>query len=222
MKKQTVVKDIKINPQIRQLLERPTWSVASLLPPRATATKRPSAARNTNPSTKIQFQEDTQEITREKLRHLLKLSALPPPKDQAEEEEMLSTLRSQVHFVKEIQKVDTSGVEPLVAIRDETRDHIWASMVTAEKLEQFFVQEDRVGDNGTIRRQKDNSIVISGDSHVSPYSQIKRDAVEQPFLMARDNPAQGRRIGQYFYVKRRSKKLAQAQGLDTKKPADPA
>jgi Asp-tRNA(Asn)/Glu-tRNA(Gln) amidotransferase C subunit len=33
---------------------------------------------------------------------------------------MLSTLSSQLHFVKEIQKVDTTGVEPLRSLRDET------------------------------------------------------------------------------------------------------
>ena len=33
---------------------------------------------------------------------------------------MLSTLSSQLHFVKEIQKVDTTGVEPLQSLRDET------------------------------------------------------------------------------------------------------
>ncbi|KAK0366324.1 hypothetical protein LTR91_007503 [Friedmanniomyces endolithicus] len=54
------------------------------------------------------------------LHHLLRLSALPPPKDAAEEAQMLSTLASQLHFVKEIQKVDTEGVEPLRSLRDET------------------------------------------------------------------------------------------------------
>lgn len=34
---------------------------------------------------------------------------------------MLSTLHAQLHFVRAIQQVDTSGVKPLYAIRDETR-----------------------------------------------------------------------------------------------------
>ena len=33
---------------------------------------------------------------------------------------MISTLSSQLHFVKEIQKVETTGVEPLQSLRDET------------------------------------------------------------------------------------------------------
>lgn len=33
---------------------------------------------------------------------------------------MLSTLSSQLHFVKGVQNVDTTGVEPLRSLRDET------------------------------------------------------------------------------------------------------
>jgi hypothetical protein len=33
---------------------------------------------------------------------------------------MLATLSSQLHFVKEIQKADTSGIRPLQSLRDET------------------------------------------------------------------------------------------------------
>lgn len=35
---------------------------------------------------------------------------------------MLSTLHSQLHFVRAIQAVDTTGVEPLRSLRDETRE----------------------------------------------------------------------------------------------------
>lgn len=136
---------------------------------------------------------------------------------------MLATLRAQVHFVKEIQKVDTSGVEPLVSIRDETRDHIWSSMMTEEKLAQYFVQEDKVGVNGTVRRQKDNALVISGEEDMSPYSMGERELVEEPFRMGRDEE-EGRRIGRYFYVKRSKKNTATGQehGLEKKQPVDPA
>jgi hypothetical protein len=34
---------------------------------------------------------------------------------------MLNTLSSQLHFVKQIQTVDTEGVEPLRVLRDETK-----------------------------------------------------------------------------------------------------
>ncbi|KAK5711128.1 hypothetical protein LTR15_012616 [Elasticomyces elasticus] len=86
---------------LEKLLSKPTWSVASLLPPKD--------------------QEATvSAVSSKQLHHLLRLSALPPPKDAAEEAQMLSTLTSQLHFVKEIQRVDTSGVEPLRSLRDET------------------------------------------------------------------------------------------------------
>lgn len=86
---------------IEELLSKPTWSVATLLPSQSA-------------------QKDVPEVTSKQLHHLLRLSALPPPKDAEEEQKMLSTLSSQLHFVKEIQKVDTTGVEPLRSLRDET------------------------------------------------------------------------------------------------------
>ncbi|KEF57704.1 uncharacterized protein A1O9_05622 [Exophiala aquamarina CBS 119918] len=221
---QTIVKDIKINPQIRELLERPTWSVASLLPPRAPPTNQRStppgtaAAAAAATASFVQFQEDTQEITKEKLRHLLKLSALPPPKDDAEEEEMLSTLRAQVHFVKEIQKVDTTGVQPLVSIRDETRDNVWASMMTEEKLEEFFKQEEKVGVNGTIRRRQKQNIPLVGNRGAEAKA---HDIVDKPFSMSRGDSEQGRRIGQYFYVKRSKKQDRAAVAEEVETCADP-
>jgi Asp-tRNA(Asn)/Glu-tRNA(Gln) amidotransferase C subunit len=33
---------------------------------------------------------------------------------------MLATLSSQLHFVRQIQEVDTAGIEPLRSLRDET------------------------------------------------------------------------------------------------------
>lgn len=85
---------------IDALLSSPTWSVNTLLPPKDSS--------------------QVQEVTATQLRHLLRLSALPPPKDAEEEQKMLATLSSQLHFVKEIQKVDTTGIEPLRSLRDET------------------------------------------------------------------------------------------------------
>ncbi|PNS15707.1 Glutamyl-tRNA(Gln) amidotransferase subunit F, mitochondrial [Sphaceloma murrayae] len=85
---------------VHALLSTPSWDPSTLLPP-------PNAPL---PS----------ELTSAKLHHLLRLSALPPPKDKVEEASMLSTLAQQLHFVKQIQDIDTAGVEPLKAIRDET------------------------------------------------------------------------------------------------------
>ncbi|KAL9134867.1 MAG: hypothetical protein Q9175_003937, partial [Cornicularia normoerica] len=62
------------------------------------------------------------ETTQKQLHHLLRLSALPLPTSLAEESRMISDLQSQLQFVKAIQEVDTEGVEPLVALRDETEE----------------------------------------------------------------------------------------------------
>src|SRR4030081_3089495 len=78
---------------IAAVLSKPSWSVRSLLP---------------DP-----FVPPAEEITPKQLHHLLRLSALPQPKSPEEEAEMLKTLHSQLHFVRDIQSVITDGVEPL-------------------------------------------------------------------------------------------------------------
>lgn len=189
--------NLTINPQIRALLDKPTWSVASLLAPNArTKSSTPSASTSTKT-------EEEKEITREKLHHLLKLAALPPPKDAAEEKSMLETLRQQIHFVKEIQKVDTTGIEPLVAIRDETEDSIWHNMITEKKLQHYLDQEEKVGRNGTIRRRKDAIPRIVKDEDVSPDRAPQSQILQDPFLLnSKGENEKGRRIGNYFYVQR--------------------
>jgi len=119
---------------IDALLSKPSWSVRSLLPdPR------------TPPS---------EEITPAKLHHLLRLSALPLPKSPEEEVEMLKTLHSQLHFVKDIQEVDTEGVEPLQSIRDETEEGIEDITVGMEALKEAFEEEEIKGRNRRPRRKR--------------------------------------------------------------------
>ncbi|GAO46330.1 hypothetical protein G7K_0562-t1 [Saitoella complicata NRRL Y-17804] len=77
-------------------LPKPTWSVSSLLPDDAAPI--------------------SSEITPERLRHLLKLAALSPPKDHEAESRMLKDLSDQLHFVKHVQQCDTTGVEPMAGI----------------------------------------------------------------------------------------------------------
>ncbi|KAK8078152.1 hypothetical protein PG996_004322 [Apiospora saccharicola] len=98
------------NPDIRSLLSNPTWSVRSLLPQHSTGSSTAPADTTTKDN----------EITSKTLHHLLRLSALPPPATPEEEDALLTTLRTQLHFVRSIQGVDTAGVAPLAAIRDET------------------------------------------------------------------------------------------------------
>lgn len=92
----------------------PSWSVRSLLPPPPPASTSSSSSSSTSTST------TPANITPDTLRHLLRLSALPAPANEAEQAAMLSTLETQLHFVRDIQTVDTQGVEPLRAVRDET------------------------------------------------------------------------------------------------------
>jgi Asp-tRNA(Asn)/Glu-tRNA(Gln) amidotransferase C subunit len=118
---------------IASFLAKPTWSVQSLLPSQATTSQSPS-------------------ITPEKLRHLLRLSALPQPADKAEETAMLKTLESQIHFVKEIQLVDTTDVEPLRSIRDESDEAVKESTIGLDDLKEAMAKERVVGRSKRIQR----------------------------------------------------------------------
>ncbi|KAL3462903.1 hypothetical protein BJX64DRAFT_276820 [Aspergillus heterothallicus] len=117
---------------IESILSKPTWSVRSLLPD--PATKPPPS------------------VTPAQLRHILRLSALPQPSSPEEEQEMLDTLESQIHFVKEIQKVDTTGVEPLQSIRDETTEAVKENTIGLERLREALSRERVVGRNKKIQR----------------------------------------------------------------------
>ncbi|KAL4956874.1 hypothetical protein BDW69DRAFT_192042 [Aspergillus filifer] len=118
---------------IESLLAKPTWSVRSLLPDSATKPRSPS-------------------VTPAQLKHLLRLSALPQPSSPEEESRMLETLESQIHFVEEIQKVDTTGVEPLQAIRDETPAAVKENTIGLEQLNDALSKERVTGRNKKIQR----------------------------------------------------------------------
>ncbi|KAG2012353.1 hypothetical protein GB937_007182 [Aspergillus fischeri] len=117
---------------IDALLARPSWSVKSLLPSE-------SAIESTT-------------VTPKQLHHLLRLSALPQPASKEEEDAMLRTLESQIHFVKEIQSVDATGVEPLQAIRDETPEAIRENTIGLEQLKEAMSRERVVGRSRRIHR----------------------------------------------------------------------
>ncbi len=209
-----LVKKIDISPEIESLLETPTWSVSSLLPPTPRRSKESDGSilfswQQSNPAYDAEAEE---EITKGKLHHLLKLSALPPPKSEEEENQMLQDLRDQVHFVKEIQKVDTTGVQPLVAIRDETSEHREEKTITRATLAEFIALEEKKGNNGTIRRRKDTYQVTS----FSPDSQPWREdptpwsRVEDPWAMGEGSET--RKMGKFFFVKRKQANLDEAKG----------
>ncbi|KAG9594826.1 hypothetical protein KCU77_g2362, partial [Aureobasidium melanogenum] len=108
------------------LLATPTWSLDTLLPSSSSATQTPT-------------------ITSKQLHHLLRLSALPPPKDASEEQRMLSSLHSHLHFVAEIRKVNTTNITPLQSLRDETSAGKKEQEIGLEELEDAFKNEDVKG-----------------------------------------------------------------------------
>ncbi|OIW25874.1 hypothetical protein CONLIGDRAFT_647603 [Coniochaeta ligniaria NRRL 30616] len=118
------------------ILSRPTWSVRSLLPDDKGADS--AEAR----------------ITPKQLHHLLRLSALPLPKTPEEEAKMIGVLQSQLLFVRDIQSVDTQGVEPLRSIRDETEAGLKEATIGVDELRDALSREVALGRSRRPRRQK--------------------------------------------------------------------
>ncbi|KAI9665694.1 MAG: hypothetical protein M1821_003628 [Bathelium mastoideum] len=130
--------------ETHKFLSNPTWSVKSLLP----CTRHHQA---------IGAVSSTQ------LHHLLRLSALPLPSSQDEEIIMLATLNTQLQFVREIQKVDTTGVKPLRSLRDETPQGQKESEVRLRDLKEAFDREEVRGKHHKrIRRRQQAPVDTQG------------------------------------------------------------
>ncbi|CEO60458.1 DUF726 domain protein [Penicillium brasilianum] len=121
------------NLDIESILATPSWSVRSLLPDKAA-------------------DKSTTSVTSQKLRHLLRLSALPQPSNPEEEQSMLRTLGSQIHFVQEMQRVDTTGVEPLRSIRDESPAAMKEVTIGLERLKDALAKERVSGRRRRVQR----------------------------------------------------------------------
>lgn len=111
---------------LEQILLEPTWSVESLLPTKTHAS-------------------DVPKISSQQLHHLLRLSALPPPESPEQEQKMLETLAAQLHFVGKIQKVDTTGLTPLRALRDETKQAEKEQTISMDTLKEALSKEKVIG-----------------------------------------------------------------------------
>lgn len=124
---------------VDSILCKPTWSVQSLLPDSSTASQSST-------------------VSPKELHHLLRLSALPQPSNPAEEQDMLQTLESQIHFVKEIQRVDTTDIPPLRGIRDETAESMRENTIGLSDLKPTLDRETRVGRTRRIQRRKTDQL----------------------------------------------------------------
>jgi len=65
---------------------------------------------------------------------------------------MLQTLQSQIHFLKEIQRVDTTGVPPLRSIRDESPGSLKEYTIGLDDLEAAMAKERVIGRCRRIKR----------------------------------------------------------------------
>lgn len=78
---------------------------------------------------------------------------------------MLETLESQIHFVKEIQRTDTTGVEPLRSIRDETAEATKENTIGLDALKDTMARERVVGRSRRIERTPaEKNIKPDGDA----------------------------------------------------------
>jgi len=93
---------------------------------------------------------------------------------------MIATLQSQLHFVRAVQRVDTTGVEPLRAIRDETDAAVREQTIGLQDLKGVLEKEELVGHYQRPRRLRDR---IESDAE-------KWDALSTA----------SRRAGKYFVV----------------------
>ncbi|KAI5290985.1 TIM23 complex component [Ascosphaera aggregata] len=96
-------------------------------------------------------------VSREKLHHLLRLSALPLPSSAAEEQKMLRHLESQIQFVKEMQGVDTSdpSITPLRTVRDETPSALKENAIGLRgEIAETLSREDYVGRARRIKKSQ--------------------------------------------------------------------
>ncbi|KAH7015248.1 hypothetical protein EDB80DRAFT_707458 [Ilyonectria destructans] len=159
-------------PLAASILSKPSWSIRSLLPSSSSAAPEP--------------------ITPAQLHHLLRLSALPLPATPEAEAAMISTLQSQLQFVRVVQRVDTSGVEPLRAIRDETPEAQAENTVGLADLEDVLGREARVGHYQRPKRVRDK---VESEAE-------KWDALGTA----------SRKAGRYFVVQSGKKQAAEGSG----------
>lgn len=76
---------------------------------------------------------------------------------------MIATLQSQLQFVRAVRQVDTKGVEPLRAIRDETEQGTKEITVGLSSLKDILAKETLVGHYKRPRRVKEQLVSEAED-----------------------------------------------------------
>ncbi|KAL8833267.1 MAG: hypothetical protein Q9170_004370 [Blastenia crenularia] len=143
------------NRQTDDILPRPTWSLQDLFAKKHQFLASRKYAFSSNRKYFGHPPDAIPTVSPKELHHLLRLSALPAPKDLAEEEMMLKDLQSQLRFVKAVQKIRIPiHVQPLQSIRDETEEGMREQEYTIESLAEEFAKEEVVGIRGRIRTKR--------------------------------------------------------------------
>lgn len=77
---------------------------------------------------------------------------------------MLQTLHSQLHFLKDIQIVNTEGVEPLRSIRDETEEGKRQATIGLDtpEIREALGKEEVKGRNKRVRRKRGVEVDTKG------------------------------------------------------------
>ena len=86
---------------------------------------------------------------------------------------MLDMLQSQLQFVQAIRGVNTTGVEPLQCIRDETSMAQRENEISVHTLKDELAKEEHVGFSGRIVRTG-TALEAEDAEHVDPLAQAPK------------------------------------------------
>ncbi len=75
---------------------------------------------------------------------------------------MIRTLQSQLCFMQAMQSVDTTNIEPLQSICDETEAGLREATISLKHVQPALDQEKAVGYNKRPRRQRDQEVNTAG------------------------------------------------------------
>ncbi|ORY81500.1 hypothetical protein BCR37DRAFT_46255 [Protomyces lactucae-debilis] len=123
-----------------ELFAKPSWSTSTLLAPPSTS------------------ETPIQPISEEQLAHLYKLSALQLPQDSTERLARRRALATQLHFVRLVHEVDTTGIQPLhnVLASQHTSSLTYdAALAVGQQAKERFKLDDAQCATGQTRLKPD-------------------------------------------------------------------